>query len=171
MNQSVWSLRNRLKLSRSVRRTIVVVTYAVYVGLLGYWIYLPTELSGTQLATAQWLTLAGILLFLLGSLVLSASTERLDDRFQRPFYNQSSKLDERQLVLRNRAYFWSYLLFGLGIFFIWTASDRLGYFGFAIAFAGLYGSLPTAIVAWLEPDPIAEDFAPSLAKEKNHELT
>lgn len=154
MNQPIWSLRNRFKLSRNVRRTIVVLTYVIYIGLLGYWTYLPAELSGVQLATAQWLTLMGILLFLLGSLILSASTERLADRFQRPFYNQSSKLDERQLVLRNRAYFWSYLLFGLGIFFIWTASDRLGYFGFAIAFAGLYGSLPTAIVAWLEPDPV-----------------
>ena len=156
MNQPVWSLRNRFKLKRAVRRVVVIVTYAIYIGLLMYWTYLPDELSSMRLATAQWFTLAGILLFLLGFSTLYASTERLADRFQRPFYNQNSKLDERQLVLRNRAYFWSYLLFGIGIFFVWTASDRLGYFGFVMIFAGLYGSLPTAIVAWLEPDPVVD---------------
>ncbi len=153
MNQPVWSLSNHLKLKKNVRRTVVVFIYAVYISLLTYWTYLPGELFGIRLAAVQWLTVTGVVLFLAGFSVLYASTERLADRFQRPFHAQPA-LDERQLFLRNRAYFWSYLIFGVSIFFAWTTLTGLNWFGIFMVFSGLYVSLPTAIVAWLEPDPV-----------------
>ena len=131
MSQSVWSLSNRFNLKRGFKRTTVVLTCVIYIGFLVYW----TSLS------LQGLTLVGILVFLLGS--LSTSTEKLTNRFRQPFHGYRV-LDERRFSLRNCAHFWSHLLFGISIFFIWTASDSLGY---------------------LEPDPPVKENFPHTPKE------
>ncbi len=144
-----------LDLSRTVRRALVTLMYGVYFGLIVYWSYLPSDMPNAQLAVAQWLTLAGIALFAISYLVLNVSTRGLADRYTKTFTSQS--LDERQLLLRNQAYFWAYLILGGVMFLLLALVDTLGVGWTLIALGGLYTSLPTALIAWLEPDPITED--------------
>ena len=147
-----------LNLSRTVRRTLVTLMYGVYLGLIAYWSYLPGEMPDGRLATAQWLTLAGLVTFIVSYLVLNVSTQGLADRYRKTFTSQA--LDERQLLLRNQAYFWAYLSLGTAAFLLLISADKLGFGWTLIAFAGLYMSLPTALIAWLEPDPVPETEAP-----------
>ena len=144
-----------LNLSRTVRRALVTLMYGVYFGLLVSRNYLPSEIPNAQLATAQWLMLAGIVIFIVSCIVLNVSTKGLADRFRKTLTGQP--LDERQLLLRNQAYFWSYLILGLVMFLFWNTSNDLGFGWTLIALVGLYGSLPTALIAWLEPDPLQDD--------------
>ena len=147
-----------LNLSRTVRRILVTLMYGVYLGLIAYWSYLPSDMPDGQLATAQWLTLAGLVTFIVSYLVLNVSTQGLADRYRKTFTGQA--LDERQLLLRNQAYFLAYLSLGTAAFLLLISADRLGFGWTLIAFAGLYMSLPTALIAWLEPDPVTETEAP-----------
>ena len=142
-------------LSRATRRTIVTVMYAVYVGLWLYWTWLPDDLSSPQRVLVPWFTSAGILLFFVGFYLLYAATGRLADHWK-PVSNKA--LDERQLYLRNRAYFWAYILLGVGASVVfWNTVIKFGFFGALVMFAALYGTLPTAVIAWLEPDPLRDD--------------
>ena len=144
-----------LHLNRTVRRTLVTLMYGVYVGLIIYWYFLLSEMPDAQLAAAQWLTLVGILTFTACYTALNMATQGLANSFKRTL--TGPPLDERQLLLRNQAYFWAYLLLGVVAILFWDLSDDLGVGWTIIAFFGLYGSLPTALIAWLEPDPVKEE--------------
>ena len=152
-----------LDLSRTVRRALVTLMYGVYFGFIMYWSYLPGDMPNAQLAVAQWLTLAGIALFAISYLVLNVSTRGLADRYTKTFTGQS--LDERQLLLRNQAYFWAYLILGGVMFLLLTLVNNLGVGWTLVALGGLYTSLPTALIAWLEPDPPIEENFPHTSKE------
>lgn len=142
-------------LSQFARRTIVLVMYGIYLGLWLYWTWLPADLSDAQRALVPWFTSAGILLFLVVFYLLYAATGRLADRWK-PVSNGA--LDERQLLLRNRAYFWAYILLGVGASVVfWNTVIKFGFFGALLMFAFLYGTLPTAVIAWLEPDPVRDE--------------
>ncbi len=142
-------------LGQFVRRTVVIIMYGVYVSLWLYWTWLPIGSSGARPSATPWVTLIGIVLFLAGFYFLYAATRRLADHWK-PVNNQA--LDERQLLLRNRAYFWAYILLGLGVsIFLWNSVLKFGFFGVALTIVGLYGTLPTAMVAWLEPDPVPDE--------------
>ena len=143
------------KLNRFARRTVVVVMYSVYVGLWLYWTWLPADLSNVRHFVVPSFTVTGILVFLASFYLLYAATGRLADHWK-PVSNKV--LDERQLYLRNRAYFWAYILLGIGASVIfWNTVIKFGFFGALVMFAALYGTLPTAVIAWLEPDPLPEE--------------
>ena len=139
-----------LDLSRAVRRIFVALMYGVYFSLITCW-HLLSEASDTHL----WLTLAGVVAFIVCYFVLNAATKGLADRFRKDFTNQ--ELDERQHLLRNQAYFWAYLVLGVVMFFLLIVADTIGVSWALMALGGLYMSLPTAIIAWLEPDPISKE--------------
>lgn len=142
-------------LSQFARRTIVLVMYGIYLGLWLYWTWLPADLSDAQRTLMPWVTSVGILLFLVGFYLLYHATGRLADRWE-PACNKA--LDERQLILRNRAYFWAYILFGIGASVVfWNTAIGFGFFASLLMFVALYGTLPTAVIAWLEPDPVTEE--------------
>ena len=85
---------------------------------------------------------------------------------------EDRELDERQLAVRNRAYFQAFRILGLVIFGAvlygafaadfggWglpkprTTSD-FGTLGILVAF--LLGSLPATVAAWNEPDPVPDE--------------
>ena len=144
-----------LELSRTARRTLVVLMYGVYFGLITYRTYLPGDMQNDYLTAAPWLTLVGLATFVGSYLVLNISTQRLADRFKKTFTGQP--LDERQLLLRNQAFFWAYLILGVVAFLLLMGSDERGFGWTLVALAGLYMSLPAALIAWLEPDPVSED--------------
>ena len=148
-------LTGTLELSRAVRRILVVLMYAVYFGLTVYWGRSP-EIPDGQLVTARGLTLAGLVIFAVSYLALNRSTRSLADRFTNSL--TEPPLDERQILLRNQAYFWAYLILGPVMFLFYNAAENLGYGWTLIAFISLYTSLPTAVTAWLEPDPIEDTF-------------
>jgi hypothetical protein len=83
-----------------------------------------------------------------------------------------AELDERQVQLRNRVYYLAYgllsIILGVGLFYWYIATDaaRLelwlprSSFEAAAVFWGLLillSSLPTAVLAWLEPDFLPEE--------------
>ena len=144
-----------LELSRTVRRTLVVLMYGVYFGLIAYRTYLPGDMPIGRLTAAPWLTLVGLVTFVGSYLVLNISTQKLADRFKKTLTGQP--LDERQLLLRNQAFFWAYLLLGVVAFVLLMDSDERGFGWTLIALAGLYMSLPAALIAWLEPDPVEDE--------------
>ena len=147
-----------LELSRTLRRTLVVLMYGVYFGLIVHrtYTYLPGDMPNDYLTAAPWLTLMGLVTFVGSYFILNVSTQRLADRFKKTLTGQP--LDERQLLLRNQAYFWAYLIFGVVAFLLLMGSDERGFGWTLIALAGLYISLPAALIAWLEPDPIEDEF-------------
>ncbi len=147
------------ELSRAVRRILVLVMYGVYFELIVYW-NSPNVVRGSQISIpisiGGWLTLAGFIVFAVSYLVLRRSVGGLAERFTISPTRRAS-LDERQILLRNRAYFWAYLIIGVAVFFFSSATNNLGYRWTLFAFIGFYVSLPTALVAWLEPDPLQDE--------------
>ena len=135
--------------SRNARRTLVVVTTLLIVGIIPAWAQGGAifGLLVTAAAFAAW--------WLLG--MSTRSIADLADRF----------LDERQRVVRNRAYFNAYRIFvsivggfatvGLVAFILVTESDEvtltttwnqaMGGVFFLLALAMI---LPSMVVAWLE---------------------
>ena len=104
---------------------------------------------------------AGIIYFKLVMPIREALTEKAD-----------GDLDERQLLVRNRAYFHAFRLLGVMVFGAvlygalasgqtWPALPMpqtitgFGTLGILVAF--LLGSLPAAAAAWFEPDPAPDE--------------
>lgn len=155
--KSIAPLNNRLRLCQGVRRVIVGVMYGAALLVLVYWTSLLANDSAQRLATAHQLSIIGSIIFYLCFLALYLATGRLAEEFGGPF--SGGRADERQRALRNRAYLWAYLIFGfaIGSLWFWPLPDTLGVFWKVFAFFSLYGTLPTAVIAWLEPDPVPDE--------------
>lgn len=153
-----------LELSRDARRLLILLMYSVDFGLIVYW-NSPGAYGFSTFTTPKLLTLMGVTIFAAIYLVLSLSTRGLADRFTKSL--RGPPLDERQILLRNRTYFRAYLILGIVMFFFWSVANNLRYGWMLLAFISFYASLPTALVAWLEPDPLVED----IRSEPREELT
>ena len=152
-------------LNRTLRQTLVVVAYGLLAAVLVtdyLWVTSPPP-SGS----IAWPHLLAILLVL-------PIFVRLERATGRAITTSHRQLDERQEALRNLAFRRSYqvvlvlMLFMLFAFALLRAGSPFGLMflhatlirdGFLVFFV-LFFTLPTAIVAWLEPDPIPETEAP-----------
>lgn len=144
------------RLSRTQRRLLVV---GAYLGLLSY--------AGMVLVmgNSPWLllSLAGLLVaVIIHSWLLAPFTQRIADR-------KASSLDERQEAVRNRAHHSAYQILAsvLIIVLVYSQLDLLHFEGAlpsldidegnvsTVLVAALWSliTLPTAIIAWNEPDP------------------
>ncbi len=82
--------------------------------------------------------------------------------------------DERQRAIRQRAQAVSYQILGaviavVAVYLIyapmflkhaWLPSTNVEQVGLLAGFSLLFGTLPAAVVAWSEPDPVPDDDAP-----------
>ena len=145
--------------SRYARRRLVIAMYAGYAALL-----VVTYLGYTSVPRwPSWLAILAIITFLAtgyGFVRVAMSPGYVADTLDR-------HLDERQRLVRDRAYRVAYygisaamlvlslvVLYAAGDDQSWSTLRQLAPFGPWLAF--VVGSLPTAIVAWSEPDA-AED--------------
>lgn len=150
------------RLSRRRRRLLVA---GVYVGLISY--------AGTLLALENpswlWLGLGGLLTTMaIHFWLLRPFTQRIAD-------TKESDLDERQMTVRNRAYYSAYQVLAavvMSALLYWqidlqhfegalpspdiTANNATSVFTAAL---WLIITLPTSIIAWNEPDPDEENGA------------
>lgn len=153
------STRASTWLSRRMRRRFVVGYTLGYVGLLAFWSL------ASRLSTA-WLFVPAALC----ALIFLVS-------FARIFYGvqpwnvanrTDADVDERQRAVRERAHYLAYnswsLSFALGLLY-WYFAGEFGWWwpsGYGARTALFWTlllsltSLPSAIVAWLEPDPFVE---------------
>ena len=152
-----------IELKRIWRRALVILFYTVFFALIFFWTSLPAELPNSLVALAQWLTLAGTLVIAGIYLSLNAATQGLADRFGRTV--TGAPIDERQLLLRNQAYFWGYILLGPALLTLVFLSERLGLSWSVIAGFAFYVAFPTTVIAWLEPNPPTEESFPHTSKE------
>jgi uncharacterized membrane protein len=144
--------------SRSLRRRVVIAMYACW--LLGV---VSMELS-VQAGT-RWMTV-GLEALAIGALVIAtAAIVRLS---RRTYINApriaDRELDERLVQVKNQAYRTAFQIFGFLVVCAWPLSLLLasvepgvrGTTGALLLFGGVslvVTTLPTAIVAWREPDP------------------
>lgn len=140
---------------RLTRRVLVALQYLALVGLVALW-------DGPKVASVvAAYALAGVFVFLFALLVVSTRgvTER-DEKY----------LDERQAQLRQRSVTRAYGIFAIlvvGSFF--ASADKVLFpsvvtlhLGDVLWVFGYMLTLPTAVLAWLEPDPIpAESASPN----------
>ncbi len=147
----------RRPMLRSRRRALVVATY------VGYAAFLAVLYAGY---TAHWPLGLGVLALLLFGGTALAFVQLI----RAPGYaadTLDARLDERQRQVRDRAYRSAYyaltLLFGvLSLIFMYAAGSDTSWQGIrdqALLLPWLTflpGSLPTAVVAWTEPDPPAD---------------
>jgi hypothetical protein len=169
--EEIWAAWPRRPLSNRVgtrrfRRRLVVGTYAswVLIAVIERLITLP---SPGWVKPGLWIAM-GLVFFnsLVGILWLS----------RRTYINSpalgDAELDERLVQIRNRAYRWAFQAFAplaviclplTWVVVMWQPNDQ-GYFNAFIIFSGialLATTLPTAIVAWNEPDPTEPEPSPT----------
>jgi hypothetical protein len=79
--------------------------------------------------------------------------------------------DERQRAIREHARAVAYLIIGPVIYVValylifapqffnhpWLPSNQIEQVGLLLGLALLFGTLPAAVIAWSEPDPVADD--------------
>lgn len=150
------------QLSQRQRRVLVLAEYA---GLLSY-------LAASILAGSAWwlvLTLVGVVAtVLIHSQLLVRFTQKIADK-------EDSELDERQTAVRDNAHRTAYQILGSAIivglvllhmlttgplgFRPWTPqlSIRSIVLPVTTTIVWMYVSLPTAVIAWREPDPETDE--------------
>lgn len=147
-----------LKLPRLLRRALVIVQALAALVLLLYWHNAPAQLTETSLVSAIRFSVIASAIYHGIFVLLYLSIDRLESRWEQNPFRPRPELDERQLNLRGSAYHVAYLFFGL-VFFayvIFPPADSLHILWQFAGAASLYGTLPTAVIAWLEPDPLRE---------------
>lgn len=154
--------------SRRRRRRVVVALYLILTGTIacGFtFLAAPVDENGEISAfiffSILGLVLAGTTAFYLVSFAIRGSVQHVADK-------GDDGLDERQRVVRDRAYrsachvvtgaLMSTLLYGqlASQFQLWLPPAGVFQIGLPLVFA-LTFTLPTAIVAWNEPDPEPEE--------------
>lgn len=148
-------------LPQSQRRIAVVMTYA---GLATTVALLWGRASGDLPGWSIWLAALGAIVAVAGFGGISATATRAT-WWRAP-------LDERDQAVRDHAYRRSYwvvtCLTLLALLYAMLAADRPGwwmpsrqehYWSLFVVLALVAGSLPTAIVAWIEPDMTADSIA------------
>lgn len=148
----------RLELRRFWRRTLVIGLYVLYSGLLTLWVLSPQPLPGSLSLLTQWLTGAGFALMAAAVLILYLATGGVADIYDRDLYPNAkpSPIDERQEKVRNRAYLPSYLILGPSLLVLVFSAAALPPVWLVVIGLFLYATLPTVVLAWLEPDPVRE---------------
>ena len=149
--------------ARPVRQGLVFITYGLLVAMLIYDFFLI--LGMIPLPSVAWPHLLAALFFIPIFVLLELGTGRA-------IFTSRYRLDERQEKLRNLAFRRSYqsmlaltavMLFS---FVLLRAGAPLDLFmrhyrplvtDSLLIFLALFLSLPTAIVAWLEPDPVSDE--------------
>jgi ABC-type xylose transport system permease subunit len=140
--------------SRRFRRRLVIATYAgwlVWAGSVKFLSYGP--LSPIQLS----------LLLVAGNVIIQAMWVDRRTIINTPAL-VDAELDERLIQSRNAAFRKAFKIFALAVLIAWPVSvtaiqlqpNNQGYLNALILFIGvamLATTLPTAIVAWREPDP------------------
>lgn len=139
----------RVRFSQRTRRRLVMVPYLSLLAYALAWLF------GSEL---HW---AFISLYVVSQFILAYATgllEGMADRY----------LDERQQVLRNRAHRLAFVpvnYYIIGILLSLNLANNWFQEPFFVALVSALGlvifTLPAALIAWLEPDPIAEDAPPS----------
>lgn len=140
------------------RRMFVLLAYLGHAALVVLWTLLPSrgQLDNPTLGFADWATVFGSILVGASYFLMTITTNRIASK-------SDSLLDERQKELRDNAHRHAYYIFGSTIFLLcilitgdnrWGAVEIPGAFFFAII---AYLTLPTALVAWLEPNPPKEE--------------
>lgn len=156
----VHALRSSLATARrTTRRRLVIAAFLSYPTFLA--IYASLVAPG-RLPPAIWAPIAVVLLVL--TFIGLAGVYG----YARGRAEPSTELDEREAQLRDRAIGLSYAILvgavtaivgGLAVYasFIGPISIDMGSLGSAIIAIGLYlPALPSAALAWIEPDPPAE---------------
>ena len=135
---------------------------------------------GITFALASWLLILGVVSGLLRPLGYA----------KKAFSDPHPELDERQQLMRYKAHRIAFYMTFTFIFVLMIATFVYGLFlentlvdsadvvevlgpvvGAFFLLLTVQYTMPLAMIAWLEPDPIAEDFTPSHPnKENNHEL-
>jgi hypothetical protein len=145
-----------LPLPQISRRRLVVIELLCSVA--------PPLVLFSGFAFGRWV---GLLLFLIPLLIGAICHTRLAMSIQNIAQVNPARLDERQRAARDRAFVLSlrYLGWVLGLACVyamiagitdWWLPEKK-YFGFALwSFMMLAFSLPTAVAAWNEPDPIED---------------
>lgn len=142
MSLSVWKrlLEPHVPLKRRYRRALVLAFHGGYAALL---VFLLPQLSMPGLQAAYFTLVACWLLIFM-------TTGFVQDK-------RESILDERQRSVRNRAHHYAYLwLVGVALIIYWTSG---GIDNGTLAMYALltYAVLPSSVIAWLEPNPPAEE--------------
>lgn len=139
---------------RAARRLLVLVAYVGYALLVLAWSFLP--------APAKWLLIAP-----LGLAVITAAGMLLAPRLLGISDGADNELDERQLAARNRTYLAAYRVLGVlallsALYYMVATSDGKWWLPRTdretqALFWGVWlvaVTLPAALAAWTEPDPL-----------------
>jgi hypothetical protein len=144
--------------SRSLRRRVVIALY-------GCWLVGVLSMEISVHAGSKWTT-AALEGLAFGALIIATVSAVWLGR--RTYINAPQiadrELDERLLQVKNQAYRTAFQLFGFLVLFAWPLSllfisiepGARGTTGAIVLFGGvalLVNTLPTAVVAWREPDP------------------
>lgn len=144
------------KISRLWRRILVIIFYLALGSSMILWTILRNIDPNSAWGGGQLFTLCAFIIIFVSSLVLHFATAgSAQIHF---FLFDTRNLDEYQQHLRQRVYFWSYV--HLGIWACCTYNLNLGVAWSLLAMVLVYIVMPTMMMAWLEPDPIADDVAP-----------
>jgi len=138
-----------ITLSQRKKRFLVILIYSVLSALLVLWLRTGLELTDEQIPPMEIVTILGFLIMVVGSVLLNMSVQL--------YATPKTDWDERQKDLRIKANAKSYRVFGVSLLAAYIFSDVLGMGWSYILVAFLYISLPTAFLAWLEPDPVQND--------------
>jgi len=156
----------REPLSRAARRRLVIGAYGGYLALVVFW-------ALSSRAGAPWL----MVFALLAGLVTLYSYGRLlyTGGFWNLANNPDDRLDERQRRVRDAAYRWAYAISSATVFlallYWYIAADVADADKLKLWLPSTFGernavfwgawllltTLPAAVLAWLEPDPVGDE--------------
>lgn len=143
--------------SRRRRRCLVLMMYVCLVVIVGIFAFAD-----------QWwriIVLVPMLYVLIAySRLVTPITKELTEL-------KADKLDERQVMIRNHAYYQAYKMFGMVFVvafsytmlaslteaaYLPTPATTRDFALLVLLFSLLFGSLPASVIAWTEPDPESE---------------
>ena len=146
-----------IHLKRTFRRLLVILLYATFIGTILLWAIRPQALT---LETTQLITLATIIIITALTIVLGMATRdvKAGRLLQRGVpVVRSEPLDERLVELSDRAHSISYGLLGFALALLYNVAGSIGTNYLYICAFVFYLTIPTAVFAWLEPDPIQDE--------------
>ncbi len=149
------------RIGRAARRLLVLGVYLGYAALVGGWALTSTFNLG----------LPFFLLTIPGALVMLGALAKLYTSAPHRMANETDdRLDERQRLVRNEAFRASYILLAalcvVGVVYggiawdndwLWLPDTRTAVQAVVWGVFLLVMTLPTAVLAWTEPDDLAEE--------------
>ncbi len=153
--------------SRSFRRKVVIAMYGSWLLIpLGFVLSFQARGSNLKHAVVGALAIGAVAIVTVSSVWLGRRTYVNSPQLP------DSELDERLVQVKNQAYRTAFRIFGALVLIAWPLSLLLlvnipggnGITGTFMIFGGvalLMTTLPTAVVAWREPDPAVPDQLPA----------